>query len=346
MSSPKRRLAEKLSTGDEVPKKRQKKVLSMEFKLEIIKRLERGEGPSAVGRVYGINESTVRTIRANKEAIKASIKHSTPLAAKMLKQTRNPLVEKMETMLMQWIEESNQKNLGIDCNTIKTKAKQIYEELKQEHEVAGTVSAFRASKGWFDRFRKRHNLLHVNGVWDEVQQDTSVNAAWKKMWLECVHDATGVGICGTPAPAECLGVEPGLQNVQSNYTELVEVTTAALTTQMCARRKETEVQEHHSDKVQPRDLLTSKNLSKLVTIIEEGIKFAQSIDTNRERSAVFKSGLLTSLAPYSLLLEEKRQPTILQYFNRSTNTSSMSPSSTSTPASPKDSKLMIMKLVP
>lgn len=53
---------------------RTRKFLSHSIKLEIIRRKEKGEGNSKIGRDMGLSESTICTVYKNKEAIKAIVK--------------------------------------------------------------------------------------------------------------------------------------------------------------------------------------------------------------------------------------------------------------------------------
>jgi hypothetical protein len=51
----------------EVPMKRPRTVLTLETKLNIIQRLENGETAASLGRLYNVNESSIRTIKKNAE---------------------------------------------------------------------------------------------------------------------------------------------------------------------------------------------------------------------------------------------------------------------------------------
>ena len=65
--APKRLLA-----SQESESKRRRKVVTIEKKLEVLNRYDRGEKTSVIVHATGLNESTLRTIRANADKIRAS----------------------------------------------------------------------------------------------------------------------------------------------------------------------------------------------------------------------------------------------------------------------------------
>lgn len=142
----------------EVPMKRPRTVLTLETKLNIIQRLENGETAASLGRLYNVNESSIRTIKKNAERIRNSVAQSCSLAAKKTVRVRNPMLEKIEKMLVIWVEDRNKKKMAVNSRIIRTKALKLYEHLQQRHVGSSSVEPFAASKGWFDKFQKRQNL--------------------------------------------------------------------------------------------------------------------------------------------------------------------------------------------
>ena len=83
---------------------KKRKVLNVAEKLKILDLLKNGEKIADVARKFDINESSVRTIRKNEDNIRASASHLGP-HAKLVKIKRNCNVEKMEDLLMIWIQD-------------------------------------------------------------------------------------------------------------------------------------------------------------------------------------------------------------------------------------------------
>ncbi|XP_066547533.1 tigger transposable element-derived protein 1-like [Amia ocellicauda] len=71
-------------------------------------------------------------------------------------------MEKMERLLITWIEHQNQEHVPLSTQVIKEKALDIYERLQHQDPEA---KLFLASAGWFERFKMRHGFhnLKVTG---------------------------------------------------------------------------------------------------------------------------------------------------------------------------------------
>lgn len=134
-----------------------RKSISLDTKLKILERVEENVGASAVGREFRMAESTVRTIVKNKDKILRSSQSATPLLK--VSRSRGTIFEKMENRLSMWIKEMNQRDIPVTQAMIMVEAKRIFDELK---EVDGPLEVeFKASRGWFDRFKRRANLKLV-----------------------------------------------------------------------------------------------------------------------------------------------------------------------------------------
>ena len=139
------------------PKKKLRNVLDLGTKLKIINLLENGEKVAAVARKFNINESSVRTIRDNKDNIKQSASNLGQ-HAHLSKVSRNRNVSKMEEMLLIWIQDLIHKNVPLDTRTIRFQAIEFYEYLEEREQ---TGDSFVGSKGWFEKFKNRHGLHNM-----------------------------------------------------------------------------------------------------------------------------------------------------------------------------------------
>jgi len=130
----------------------------------------------SLGRLYNVNESSVHTIRKSAEKISSSIAHSCSPAAKKSLRVRNLLLEKMEMMLLTWMEDQKRKRMTVNTTAICAKALKLYKELQQEDGGPSATEPFMASKGWFGKFEKWESLyitkLKVEGP-NDVQSTTS-----------------------------------------------------------------------------------------------------------------------------------------------------------------------------
>ncbi|KAI5100977.1 hypothetical protein C0J45_9963 [Silurus meridionalis] len=171
--SPKRSAPSKAS-GKEP--KRQRKVMTLHEKVKLLDMLAEGKPFAAVARHYGLNESTVRYIKKGEANIRSTVAVTCIQNAKRTATKRNKYIVRMEAALGIWIKDCRKKNIPLDTNVIREKARQLYEQLAGEASAQshaeddpqpGTSKApeehitFHASKGWFDRFQKRFQLKSV-----------------------------------------------------------------------------------------------------------------------------------------------------------------------------------------
>lgn len=149
---------------------RKRKNVSLETKIKILDKLREGTGAAVTGREFGLGESTVRGIKKLEVKIRSSVTAGASVSFSKTSHARNPLFEKMEKMLNIWIEDKNQKNMPLNGECIRMKAKRIYDHISQG--VDGIVPKFLASKGWLDNFKKRFRLHNISLTGEAASADT------------------------------------------------------------------------------------------------------------------------------------------------------------------------------
>lgn len=133
---------------------RPKSVMNLASKLKILNLIEGGEKIAAIARKFCVNESTIRNIRDNKDKIRRSAA-GLGQHAKCLKVVRRENLEKMEEMLLVWIQDLVHKKIPLSTATIRTQAKKYHEYLNEKY---GRDEVFNASKGWFENFKMRYSF--------------------------------------------------------------------------------------------------------------------------------------------------------------------------------------------
>ncbi|KAL1241505.1 Tigger transposable element-derived protein [Trichinella spiralis] len=141
--------------------KRRKNVMNIEQKVKLLDKLNGGMSFAAAGRMFGINESTVRYINKNEKAIRAAFTLCAPLTTKVVSQVREKAIIKMENALYIWLKNQRRKRVPVDSNVIREKARVLYGHFKQAETSASSRSTFTASKGWLDHFKRRFSLRSV-----------------------------------------------------------------------------------------------------------------------------------------------------------------------------------------
>ena len=136
-------------------------VLTIKTKQEIIANVESGQKAADVARQYGLNRSTVCTILAKKDIIKKTQAAKGVMKITSAKQ-RGAIHEKMERLLLVWINEREMKRDVTSMAIIQEKARDIFEKLKQQTPSSSSEELeFKATTGWFANFKRRSGIKHV-----------------------------------------------------------------------------------------------------------------------------------------------------------------------------------------
>ncbi|XP_053646540.2 tigger transposable element-derived protein 1 isoform X2 [Cherax quadricarinatus] len=138
-------------------KKRSRKALTLNKKLEMITLGEKGFTMTEIGRKLGLARQTVSTIVNAKEKVLDQVKSSTPLNTKVIRK-RDGLIADMEKVLLVWIEKQSSQNLSLTRGIIQDKALSIFNSMKAERGEKAAEDTFEASRGWFQRFKDRCQL--------------------------------------------------------------------------------------------------------------------------------------------------------------------------------------------
>lgn len=178
--------------------KRVKKVMTLQEKVKVLDMLKEGRSNVAVGRHFGVNESTIRSIKKNEAAIRSNVNTNVSHFAKTASVIRDKNIVRMESALILWITDCRKKNVPLDSNVIRQKAKKLYsnfkrvheEELQSETSTSMEAEEFQASKGWFDRFQKRFKLKSVSLHGESASADHASAAAYPEQ-LRQLMEAKG-----------------------------------------------------------------------------------------------------------------------------------------------------------
>lgn len=156
-----------------------RKQISLELKLEVLKRFKSGEKAVEIGRSLDLTPTTVRTI-CNRDAdkIKEFAKTATPLQSTQITKKRSHLMVKMESLLTIWIETQNQQRMPLSKMVIQNKALSLYSALKDSF-PSTSHEQFEASQGWFERFKSRANLHNVSLKGESASADISAANKFK-----------------------------------------------------------------------------------------------------------------------------------------------------------------------
>ncbi|XP_028929217.1 zinc finger protein 496-like [Ornithorhynchus anatinus] len=141
--------------------RKKRRAITMETKMEIIKRAETGETPTQIGRALDIPRTTIITILKDKVRIQEYVRGSAPMQSTVITKQRVGLIAQVEKLLVVWLEDQNRGRTPVSLGAIRDKARSLYHQLKAEQGDGATAEPFNASRGWFVRFKARANLRNV-----------------------------------------------------------------------------------------------------------------------------------------------------------------------------------------
>ena len=152
------------------PTKRERKAIDLDTKMKAIKMHEGGRRVNDIARELRLTHSTISTIIKDKERILEAVKGSGPMKSTVITKQRTGPLHEMEKLLSTWIESQIQKRTPLSLFTIQTKAKSLFDTMKER---AGDDCAveFNASAGWFRRFKKRFGFHNVRVTGEAASAD-------------------------------------------------------------------------------------------------------------------------------------------------------------------------------
>ncbi|XP_064111482.1 tigger transposable element-derived protein 1-like [Macrobrachium nipponense] len=172
--APKKRPAPSKASGQEA--KRKKTVMKLDKKVETSRYVEEGKSYAAVGHHFKVNESTVRYIKKKENEIRKSVSMTYYGTAKAVSTVRDKTIVKMESALSFWIKDCRKKNVPLDSNIIRQKARQIYQQLSTPTASQGGE---RISPRTGVQYGRNWPVLEENAVPDVPYEDEAKASGFK-----------------------------------------------------------------------------------------------------------------------------------------------------------------------
>uniref|UniRef100_T1JMU9 HTH CENPB-type domain-containing protein n=1 Tax=Strigamia maritima TaxID=126957 RepID=T1JMU9_STRMM len=162
-------------TSQKVEAIHRRRALSLETKAEIIREVESTKRQkNEIAKEYGISQSTLSTIYKNKDKIMNQYKcHNISL-----KRVRTSSIGEVEDSVLRWYRDACSKNASVSGPMVKTKAKELAQVLGRNE--------FKASNGWLERFKSRHNIHFKAGGKDKSSIGMAVVRDWQQHELPSI----------------------------------------------------------------------------------------------------------------------------------------------------------------
>lgn len=147
--------------------KRKHNVLSIEAKIEIIQRLEKGETGRSLAPLYNVGRTTISDIKNKKDSIlmfASKLKSEDGLRKRKTMRKANDTC--LEDAVYMWYIQKLSQGEAVTGPLLCEKALELNSKLRGP-------SGFKASHGWLKSFRSRHGLKHIQSDQDSTYVDFS-----------------------------------------------------------------------------------------------------------------------------------------------------------------------------
>lgn len=133
----------------ETPKTPHRNVLSLDDKIRAVKLHDGGKSCNKIAKELGCGATQIKRLMKRKRDIMDEYENNSPMCKKRLtmKKTGN---EEINRLVYEFFSNCSGRHINITGPMIQEKALQIAQELGVEN--------FKASNGWLESFKKRHNI--------------------------------------------------------------------------------------------------------------------------------------------------------------------------------------------
>ncbi|XP_025207667.1 tigger transposable element-derived protein 7-like [Melanaphis sacchari] len=154
-------------------KKRKYMSLSLNDKLCVIEKLEKGTPVLSICAQYGIAKQTVSDIRKKKDDIrKFVLKFNVEKETSVVKRMRLPLDQSLDDAVYKWFCKLLSSGLTVRGVEIQAEAYRLAKQLN--------INNFKASSGWLFRFRRRHNITNKKICSESLSGNNKVVESFRK----------------------------------------------------------------------------------------------------------------------------------------------------------------------
>ena len=154
--------------------------LTLKERIQLISENKGGKGASQrkLAKKYNISIRSVNKILKRKEEYLNDYQSNQNQDTK--RKFKGSDAMKLDEQIYEWFLQQRSKNISISRTILQEKAREIAESL------GGALSSFKASSGWLEKFRKRHNISHRIISGESVPVDiTTVND-----WMQRIPNIT------------------------------------------------------------------------------------------------------------------------------------------------------------
>ena len=159
---------------------RKRKHLTLEDKVKVIKKHEEGKTVHNLKEEYTCGQTQIYSILKQKDIIISTYESNASSSSHSYgHKARNSSFSKVNDSLYEWYLLACSKNIFPDRPTLKEKAKEIAEKSELE--------GFKASNGWFDKWKQRHSIKRVSICGESGDVSGATVDSWKERLPEILQ---------------------------------------------------------------------------------------------------------------------------------------------------------------
>uniref|UniRef100_A0A8C3WRQ9 Jrk helix-turn-helix protein n=1 Tax=Catagonus wagneri TaxID=51154 RepID=A0A8C3WRQ9_9CETA len=219
-------MASKPAAGRSPGEKRKRVVLTLKEKMDVCRRLERGESRRALMQEYNVGMSTLYDIRAHKaQLLRFCAGSDSDKALAQRRTLHTPKLERLDRVLYEWFLVKRAEGVPVSGPMLIEKAKDLYEQMQLTEPCV-------FSGGWLWRFKARHGIKKLDASSEKQEADHQAAEQFRRFFrsLTAEHglspeqvynaDQTGLFWRCLPGPGVEGGAGPGLKQSKDRLTVL------------------------------------------------------------------------------------------------------------------------------
>lgn len=152
---------------------------TLKEKLEVLKRLDKGECATKLSREYGVGKATISDWKKNRAKIEQFCSASSEKTLEKRQKTTVSSYEKLDEALFLWFTQEREKGIPISGPLVKEKSLQL-------NKLMNGDPSFSASCGFLDRWKKRHGIRQLTISGEKLSADNEAAADFLKEFKDLV----------------------------------------------------------------------------------------------------------------------------------------------------------------
>ena len=144
--------------------------------MDILRRCDKGESTAAIRNVLNLPESTLHTIRKDREKIMAAIKAGAGSCATKVSSGQSNIMVRIEKMLVKWMDQRKRQGLNVALDDAKNKTMDCYSYLKEKE--TSSVPDFVATTSWFYKSKVRYGFHSIKRSVEAKSADNDAAASY------------------------------------------------------------------------------------------------------------------------------------------------------------------------